>query len=190
MKNYKERFKKLLDYYKEELSNLKKEEVEIVAKLEVFLYLLEEINFKNKDISKTWALLTGYHKNEQVNVSLMEKEIDLINKARGFLTELYGSKAFDYYIETYMNITNINELLYSLRKENKDVFFQVNYSKKLEERKKRIKELFGSEIDIVNNKMKIFKEGVGEFYEEGVFERVKFKEIKLKDKKTKLMLDE
>lgn len=55
MKNYKERFKKLLDYYKEELSNLKKEEVEIVAKLEVFLYLLEEINFKNKDISKTWA---------------------------------------------------------------------------------------------------------------------------------------
>lgn len=184
MKNYKERFKKLLDYYKEELSNLKKEEVEIVAKLEVFLYLLEEINFKNKDISKTWALLTGYHKNEQVNVSLMEKEIDLINKARGFLTELYGSKAFDYYIETYMNITNINELLYSLRKENKDVFFQVNYSKKLEERKKRIKELFGSEIDIVNNKMKIFKEGVGKFYEEGVFERVKFKEIKLKDKKT------
>ena len=184
MKNYKERFKKLLDYYKEELSNLKKEEVEIVAKLEVFLYLLEELNFKDKDISKAWALLTGYHKNEQINVSLMEKEIDLINKARGFLTELYGSKAFNYYIEIYMNITNINELLYRIREENENIFFQANYSKKLEERKKRIKELFESEIDIASNKMEIFKEERGEFYEEGVFERVKFKKIKLKDEKS------
>ena len=36
---------------------------------------------------------------------------------------------FDYYIETYMNITNVNELLYNLRKENKNVFFQSNYFK-------------------------------------------------------------
>ena len=76
MKNYKERFKKLLDYYKEELSNLKKEEVEIVAKLEVFLYLLEEelsIEFEeskkgySKDYKEIDFVIKGYEGKVTIN---------------------------------------------------------------------------------------------------------------------------
>ena len=46
MKNYKEIFSNLLKYYKEQFAELEKEIAEAIAKIEVFLYVLEEIDYK------------------------------------------------------------------------------------------------------------------------------------------------
>ncbi len=148
MKNYKDIFSNLLNYYKEEFDELEKEITEAIAKIEVFLYVLEEIDYKDKDISKAWTLLTGYHKNEETNINFTYKEINMINKARGFLIGLSGSTAYKNCIEIYKIISNVNKLMYSIKCRDKEILFKFNNSKKMIERREIIKKIFESEINI------------------------------------------
>lgn len=174
MKNYKEIFSNLLKYYKEEFAELEKEIAEAIAKIEVFLYVLEEIDYKEKDISKAWTLLTGYHKNEETNINFTCNKINMINKARGFLVGLYGSTAYKNHIEIYKEISNVNELMYSIKCREKEILFTSNNSKKLMRRKEIIKNLFESEINIKKNKIKLYNGNLGVFNNEGIGEVIDF----------------
>ena len=174
MKNYKDIFSNLLNYYKEEFAELEREISEAIAKIEVFLYVLEEINYKDKDISKAWTLLTGYHKNEEINFNFTYKEINIINKARGFLIGLSGSTAYKNCIEIYMKISNVNELMYSIKCRDKEILFEFNNSKKMIGRREFIKKIFESEINIKKSKIKLYDSALGVFNNEGIGERVDF----------------
>ena len=170
MKNYKDIFSNLLNYYKEEFAELEKEIAEAIAKIEVFLYVLEEINYKDKDISKAWTLLTGYHKNEETNINFTYKEINMINKARGFLIGLSGSTAYKNCIEIYKKISNVNELMYSIKCRDKEILFEFNNSKKMIGRREIIKKIFESEINIKKSKIKLYDGSLGVFKNEGIGE--------------------
>ena len=174
MKNYKDIFSNLLKYYKEEFNGLEKEISEVIAKIEVFLYLLEEINYKDKDISKAWALLTGYHKSEEININFTYKEINMINKARGFLIGLSGSTAYKNCIEIYKKISNVNELMYSIKYRDKEILFESNNSKKMIGRREIIKKIFESEINIKKSKIKLYDGSSGFFNNEGIWEVLDF----------------
>ena len=174
MKNYKDIFSNLLNYYKEEFAGLEKEISEAIAKIEVFLYVLEEINYKDKDISKAWTLLTGYHKNEETNINFTYKEINMINKARGFLIGLSGSTAYKNCIEIYKKISNVNELMYSIKCRDKEILFEFNNSKKMIGRREIIKKIFESEINIKKSKIKLYDGSLGVFKNEGIGEVIDF----------------
>ena len=174
MKNYKDIFSNLLNYYKEEFAELEKEISEAIAKIEVFLYVLEEINYKDKDISKAWTLLTGYHKNEETNINFTYKEINMINKARGFLIGLSGSTAYKNCIEIYKKISNVNELMYSIKCRDKEILFEFNNSKKMIGRREIIKKIFESEINIKKSKIKLYDGSLGVFNNEGIGEVIDF----------------
>lgn len=174
MKNYKEVFSRLLEYYKEEFNQLEKEKIIIIANVETFLYILEEIDYKDKDISKAWTLLTGYHKNEDINIDFIYKKMNIISKARGFLIGLSGSTRYRSCIEIYKEIPNVNELMYSIKYRGKEVFFEVNNSKRLKKRREIIKNIFESKIDIKKSKINLYNDNLGFFNNEGIVERIDF----------------
>lgn len=175
MKNYKEAFKLVTDYYKKEFSTCEKEEATSIGKIETFLYVLEELNYTNKDISKAWTLLNGYHKNENWNIDQFTKvQQELLCKSRCFLMGLQSSTSYGNYIEMYMGIENVNDLMYSLIKEDKKILFSAKKSKKFEARKKLIKKVFENKIDIAESKIKLFRDEKGIFINDGMLEAVDF----------------
>lgn len=179
MKNYKEIFKEVMKHYKEEFNELEKEKVEIIAKIEILLYVLEQLNYNNKDISKCWTVLTGYHKNEESKINFSDEEINLINKARCFLIGLSGSTVYRNYVELYNGIKNVNELLYIIKYKDNMILFETNNSKKLSKRKMLIKKLFENKIDIKESNLTIYQDNIGVFIYDGEKETVDFSKMRL-----------
>jgi hypothetical protein len=175
MKNYKELFKVVIEYYQNEFEMYEKKEIIDIARIETFLYVLEKLDYVDKDISLGWTLLNGYQENNGCNIKQIAKnKQELLRKARCFLLALQSSTTYGNVIEAYMSISCVNDLMYSLNIENKEIFFKANISKRLEERRKLLKSLFQSEIDIQESKMEFFGKNKGVFNNDGILESVDF----------------
>lgn len=182
MKNYRELFNKVMDYYKESFLNKDRKSIEIIAKVEIFIYILDQLGFQDKDISKSWTLLNGYHFNEGFNINIDIKEFDLINKVRGFINGLNGATTFRNYMEVYNSYSEINKLLYTISIKGDEIKYTSNSSKSLEKRKNIISNLFNETIDIKENNISTYKDEEGIFLDNGLVEKVYFKKCKFEAK--------
>lgn len=175
MKNYSELLNDINEYYKDEFKLKSLLHINPIFKVEIMLYVLDEFGFEGKDISKGWAILSGYNYDRGLNVNINEYEWNLLDKARGFVPELRGASTYRNFINKYIEYKEINKLLYILENgPNNSIIMKRNNSNNLKKRKMLIKNLFNKKITVKENSKRVvdFKEGY--IINEGQTERIKF----------------
>lgn len=176
MKDFEGMMQDILQEYSNALSELKKDQCLTMVRTEIFLCGLSQLGFIGKDISKSWALLSGYqYNNGKYHIVLEQNQCERVAKMRGFMQFSMGSNAFRRLLNDYIQLPR-NMRLFHIEIEDKVYLLRENIPSLFSGRKQLLNQAFDVSIPFKINKQDYIAQKNVYLMEDGKIESIRLPE--------------